>query len=223
MGFHVMVAYGFAAVGMVVIGASSDRFAERRWHVAGSMALCLGGMVALSAAGGLVAVLAGASLSHLLARWSPPSVLRVASVLLVALLVAHGLGISRALPLPETYRAVTVHRDEADMFAGRASRDKDPRESLHVEQVPVPELGPGEAIVAVMASAINYTTVWSAIFEPMPTFGFQTSSRIGRASKSRTMPRILRLYLKYPPFVSSARQTAIHLLYRRCVEPGSTS
>jgi len=63
VGFHVMVAYGFAAAGMVAIGASSDRFAERRWHVVGSMALCLGGMVALSAAGGLAAVLAGASLA----------------------------------------------------------------------------------------------------------------------------------------------------------------
>jgi len=58
-----------------------------------------------------VAVLAGASLSHLLARWSPPSVLRVASVLLVALLVAHGLGISRALPLPETRILVPEYYD----------------------------------------------------------------------------------------------------------------
>ncbi|CAM5709122.1 Crotonyl-CoA reductase OS=Streptomyces antimycoticus OX=68175 GN=SANT12839_085540 PE=4 SV=1 [Streptomyces antimycoticus] len=27
-------------------------------------------------------------------------------------------------------------------------------------------------MIAVMASAINYNTVWSAIFEPLPTFGF---------------------------------------------------
>jgi crotonyl-CoA reductase len=33
-------------------------------------------------------------------------------------------------------------------------------------------VGPGEALVAVMASAINYNTVWTAIFEPLPTFGF---------------------------------------------------
>ena len=37
-----------------------------------------------------------------------------------------------ALPVPESYRAVTVHADEVGMFEGRASRDKDPRESLHV-------------------------------------------------------------------------------------------
>ncbi|MDQ1667146.1 MAG: crotonyl-CoA reductase, partial [Actinomycetota bacterium] len=47
-----------------------------------------------------------------------------------------------ALPVPEHYRAVTVHKDEADMFQGRATRDKDPRQSLHVEDVPTPELGP---------------------------------------------------------------------------------
>src|SRR5665811_239371 len=63
-----------------------------------------------------------------------------------------------ALEIPAQYRAVTVHKDEVDMFAGMASRDKDPRRSLHVEKVDVPELGPGEAIVAVMASAINYNT-----------------------------------------------------------------
>ena len=55
--------------------------------------------------------------------------------------------------VPETYRAATVHKDEVDMFEGLASQDKDPRKSLHVEEVPLPELGPGEALVAVMASA----------------------------------------------------------------------
>lgn len=31
-----------------------------------------------------------------------------------------------ALSLPESYRAITVHKDEAEMFAGLESRDKDP-------------------------------------------------------------------------------------------------
>ena len=66
------------------------------------------------------------------------------------------------------------------MFEGVASRDKDPRRSLHVEDVPTPELGPGEAIVAVMASSINYNTVWTSIFEPVSTFGFL--ERYGRTS-----------------------------------------
>ncbi|MFE6871926.1 crotonyl-CoA carboxylase/reductase, partial [Kitasatospora sp. NPDC057692] len=85
-----------------------------------------------------------------------------------------------ALPLPESYRAVTVRKQDAEMFAGMASRDKDPRKSLHVDQVAVPELGPGEALVAVMASSVNYNSVWSAIFEPLPTFGFL--ERYGRHS-----------------------------------------
>ena len=85
-----------------------------------------------------------------------------------------------SLPLPETYRGVTVHKDEVGMFEGLASRDKDPRKSLHVDDVPLPELGPGEAYVAVMASAINYNTVWTSIFEPVPTFGFL--ERYGKTS-----------------------------------------
>ncbi|MEU7619294.1 crotonyl-CoA carboxylase/reductase [Micromonospora rifamycinica] len=85
-----------------------------------------------------------------------------------------------ALPLPSTFRAVTVHRDETDMFAGLPRREKDPRKSLHTEEVPVPELGPGEALVAVLASSVNYNTVWSALFEPLPTFGFL--ERYGRLS-----------------------------------------
>ena len=85
-----------------------------------------------------------------------------------------------ALPVPEEYRAVTVRKDETGMFDGLPTRDKDPRKSLHIDDVPTPELGPGEALVAVMASAINYNTVWTSIFEPVPTFGFL--ERYGRTS-----------------------------------------
>ena len=76
------------------------------------------------------------------------------------------------MPIPHTYLAATLHKSDEQMFAGRVSRDKDPRESLHIEQVPTPELAAGEALIAVMASAINYNTVWSSIFEPVSTFGF---------------------------------------------------
>lgn len=84
------------------------------------------------------------------------------------------------LELPESYRAMTVHKDEVDMFEGLPSKEKDPRKSLHLEEVALPELGPGEAFVAVMASAINYNTVWTSIFEPVSTFGFL--ERYGRES-----------------------------------------
>jgi crotonyl-CoA reductase len=85
------------------------------------------------------------------------------------------------LAVPESYQAMTVHEDEAGMFEGIETRDKDPRKSLHLDTVPTPELGPGEAIVAVMASAINYNTVWTSIFEPVSTFGFL--KRYGRESE----------------------------------------
>ncbi|MCM3886351.1 crotonyl-CoA carboxylase/reductase [Frankia sp. R82] len=82
--------------------------------------------------------------------------------------------------VPESYRAVVVRRDETAMFDGLPTREKDPRRSLHIDEVPTPELGPGEALVAVMASSVNYNTVWTSIFEPVPTFGFL--SRYGRTS-----------------------------------------
>jgi crotonyl-CoA reductase len=86
-----------------------------------------------------------------------------------------------ALPLPDRYRAALVRKDEAAMFEGIPSDEKDPRKSLHVEDVPVPELAPDEAYVAVMASAINFNTVWTSIFEPLPTFGFL--ARLGKESR----------------------------------------
>ena len=77
-----------------------------------------------------------------------------------------------SIAVPETYRGVTVHKDEAEMFAGLPSNEKDPRRSLHLDDVPTPDLAPGEALIAVMASSINYNTVWTSIFEPVSTFGF---------------------------------------------------
>ncbi|MDT7783585.1 MAG: crotonyl-CoA reductase [Pseudonocardiales bacterium] len=77
-----------------------------------------------------------------------------------------------ALPVPGSYRAVVVEESDAEMFAGLETRDKDPRQSLKVREVATPSLAPGEALIAVMASAINYNTVWTSIFEPVSTFGF---------------------------------------------------
>ncbi|HUX03819.1 MAG TPA: crotonyl-CoA carboxylase/reductase [Acidimicrobiales bacterium] len=85
-----------------------------------------------------------------------------------------------ATPLPATTRAVVVRREEQGIFEGMASRDKDPRRSLHLQEVPLPELAPDEVFVAVMASSINFNTVWTSIFEPLPTFGFL--DRLGKES-----------------------------------------
>ena len=86
-----------------------------------------------------------------------------------------------ALPLPQTYRGVVVRREDQAMFEGIASADKDPRKSLHVQDVALPELAPDEAYVAVMASSINFNTVWTSIFEPVSTFGFL--DRLGKESE----------------------------------------
>ncbi|WPB90060.1 crotonyl-CoA carboxylase/reductase [Streptomyces malaysiensis] len=94
-----------------------------------------------------------------------------------------------ALPIPESYRAVTVRKDEAEMFSGLTTREKDPRKSLHVDEVPVPELGPGEALVAVMASSVNYNSVWTSIFEPLPTFGFlERYGKLSPLAKRHDLP-----------------------------------
>src|SRR6478752_1429219 len=52
-----------------------------------------------------------------------------------------------------------------------------------------PELGPGEALVAVMASAINYNTVWTSIFEPVSTFGFlERYGKLSPLTKRHDLP-----------------------------------
>src|SRR4051812_20950829 len=86
-----------------------------------------------------------------------------------------------ALPIPDHYRAAFVRREDTGMFEGMDSADKDPRKSLHIGEVPTPELAPDEVYVAVMASSINFNTVWTSIFEPLPTFGFL--DRLARESE----------------------------------------
>ena len=85
------------------------------------------------------------------------------------------------LPLPEATRAAVVLAEEQTMFEGIASEDKDPRRSVHIQDVALPELAPDEAVIAVMASSINFNTVWTSIFEPLPTFGFL--KRLGKESE----------------------------------------
>ena len=93
------------------------------------------------------------------------------------------------LPLPETFRGACVRRDEVDLFSGIPSREKDPRKSLHIDEVALPEMAPDECIVAVMASAINFNTVWTAIFEPLPTFKFlERYGKVSDLAKRHDLP-----------------------------------
>ena len=84
------------------------------------------------------------------------------------------------LAIPESYRAAHVLREEQAMWDGYESADKDPRETLHVDEVATPELAPDEVYLAVMASSINFNTMWTSIFEPLPTFAFL--DRLGKES-----------------------------------------
>jgi len=73
--------------------------------------------------------------------------------------------------LPQTMRAACLLREDAKRFATRKSVvDIDPRDTIKVMDVPLPPLGPMEALVAVMASSLNYNTVWSSTFQPVSTF-----------------------------------------------------
>jgi crotonyl-CoA reductase len=81
--------------------------------------------------------------------------------------------------LPSTYMAAHLCRSDENIFHGIT--DKDVRRSIRIGAVPLPELAPDEVLLAVMASAINYNTIWSAIFEPISTFQFL--KRLGRLGK----------------------------------------
>jgi crotonyl-CoA reductase len=85
------------------------------------------------------------------------------------------------IAVPESYRGVVIRADEVGMFDGTPLAERDPRRSLHLQEVPTPAPGPGEALIAVLASSINYNTVWTSLFEPLPTFQFLR--RYGRLSE----------------------------------------
>ncbi|MEW2614588.1 crotonyl-CoA carboxylase/reductase [Streptomyces sp. NPDC047880] len=74
------------------------------------------------------------------------------------------------LPVPADYNAAYLSAEDVGIFAG--VEDKDVRKSIHLGRVPMPELAPDEVLIAVMAAAMNYNTIWSATFEPLPTFNF---------------------------------------------------
>ena len=91
--------------------------------------------------------------------------------------------------IPESYRGVCVLKEDVEMFSGVASADKDPRKSLKIKEVPVPEIAPDECLVAMMASSINFNTVWSSVFEPVSTFGSLTKlAREGSWAKRHDLP-----------------------------------
>ena len=49
----------------------------------------------------------------------------------------------------------------------RAERFGEPRDAFQLEAVPVPELGPRDVLVYVMAAGVNYNNVWAAMGIPI--------------------------------------------------------
>lgn len=91
-------------------------------------------------------------------------------------------------PLPSEYTAVHLSAEDLDVFGGAS--DRDVRRTLRVGPVPMPELAVDEVLVAVMASSINYNTVWSATFEPVPTFNFlRKLGRQGGSAARHDLPQ----------------------------------
>ena len=64
--------------------------------------------------------------------------------------------------LPETMAAWVI----------RQEREGEPTEAFQLEQIEVPEPGPFEVIVRVMAAGVNYNNVWAALGKPISVFGY---------------------------------------------------
>lgn len=89
---------------------------------------------------------------------------------LEAILASRLPEVFEGLELLSEFTAAHLRAEDVGMFGD--AEDKDVRMSLRVGPVAMPQLAPDEVVVAVMASSINYNTVWSAAFEPIPTFAF---------------------------------------------------
>jgi crotonyl-CoA carboxylase/reductase len=54
----------------------------------------------------------------------------------------------------------------------RPDRLGDPRDAMRLEQIEVPEPGPGEVLVKVMAAGVNYNGVWASLGLPVSIFRY---------------------------------------------------
>lgn len=77
-----------------------------------------------------------------------------------------------SLELPTRFRAAVIRRTDVDRVTSIPPTSRDPRDALHIVEIGTPELAPDECLVAVMASAINFNTIWGSTFAPVPTFAF---------------------------------------------------
>jgi crotonyl-CoA carboxylase/reductase len=69
--------------------------------------------------------------------------------------------------------------EEMDAWVVRPEREGEPRQAFLLERVEVPEPGPFEVIVRVMAAGVNYNNVWAALGKPISVFGYGDHPRYG--------------------------------------------
>lgn len=55
-------------------------------------------------------------------------------------------------------------------FAIRPEREGEPRTAMQLEEVPLPEVGPGDVLVMVMGAGVNFNGVWAARGKPVSVF-----------------------------------------------------
>lgn len=75
-------------------------------------------------------------------------------------------------PLPATMRALVLLREDEQRMRSAPADKRHGFATLHYRDVPVPQPGVGEVLVAVMAASLNYNTLWSARHEPMSPFRY---------------------------------------------------
>jgi crotonyl-CoA carboxylase/reductase len=71
--------------------------------------------------------------------------------------------------LPETMAAWVLRRE----------REGDLDTAYEIEEVEVPEPGPFEAVVRVMAAGVNFNSIWAALGKPISVFGYGDHPRWG--------------------------------------------
>jgi len=62
--------------------------------------------------------------------------------------------------------------DTMEAWVIRPDRLGDPRDAMRLEQIEVPEPGPGEVLVRVMAAGVNYNGVWASLGLPVSIFRY---------------------------------------------------
>ncbi len=133
------------------------------------------------------------------------------------------------VPVPASMRAVVTRKDDVETFKATPASERDPRKTLHVDDVAVPELGPDEALVAVMAGATNHNTVWASTFEPVPTFSFlERLGRTGPLGKRHDLPYHVQgsdgagVVLRVGPGVTKWKpgsRVSLHTMYHTLEDP----